>query len=117
ASRSTEVAPTSQQITRALTEVQGGPTVQQAEQLTDSLRGLLKNFRLTTIRQQGEVRYRRVNATRLLAALNAYNNIIDRSSAQYLGNPPSELLAIRSVLMQIIDSIRTSKNVTIHSPQ
>ncbi len=108
ASRSTEVTPTSQQITKALTGVQGGPTVQQAEQLTDSLRGLLKNFRIS--REQGEVRYRRVDATRLLAALNAYNNIIDRSSAQYLSNPPSELLAIRSVLTQITASIRRSQN-------
>ncbi|MDF5732331.1 MAG: hypothetical protein PUP92_31105 [Rhizonema sp. PD38] len=111
ASRSTEVTPTSQQITKALSGVQGGPTVQQAEQLVDSLQGLLKNFRLTTtIRLQAEVRYRRISATRLLVALNAYNNIIDRSSAQYLSNPPSELLAIRSVLTQITDSIRTSKD-------
>ncbi|MDF5725093.1 MAG: hypothetical protein PUP91_32510 [Rhizonema sp. PD37] len=110
ASRSTEVTPTNQQITRALTGVQGGPTIQQAEQLTNNLRGLLGNFRLTTIRQQGEVRYRRVNTTRLLAALNAYNNIIDRSSAQYLSNAPPELLAIRSILSQITESIRTAKN-------
>ena len=110
ASRSVEVNPTSQQITRALSGVQGGPTVVQAEQLTDSLRGLLKNFRITTNREQREIRYSRVSATRLLAAVRAYNNVIDRSSAQYLSNPPSELLAIRSVLTQITNSIRTSKN-------
>jgi hypothetical protein len=110
ASRPKEVNPTSQLLTKALSGVQGGPTVEQAEQLTDSLRGLLKNFRLTTNRSQTQLRYRRVSATQLMAAVKAYNNIIDRSSAQYLTNPPSELLAIRSVLTQIISSIRASKN-------
>ncbi len=108
--RSVDVNPTSQQITRALTGVQGGPTVDQAEQLTDSLRGLLKNFRVTTNRSQTQLKYRRISATQLIAALKAYNNIIDRSSVQYLSNPPSELLAIRSVLTQITTSIRPSKN-------
>ncbi len=111
ASRSTEVNPTSQQMTKALSGVQGGPTVEQAEQLTDSLRGLLKNFRLTTNRSQTQQRYRRVSVTQLLAAVKAYNNIIDHSSAQYLSNPPSELLAIRSVLTQITTSIRDFQKI------
>lgn len=84
-------------LTNALSSVQGGPTVDEAQQLVSNLHGLL-----TGGLKQREVRYAKVNPTRLVAAVKAYNHLIDTSSAEFLNNPPPQLLAIQSLLLQLI---------------
>ena len=85
--------------------VQGGPTVKQAQQLVNSLKGLLKTNPATANPSSRQVSNVKVNPTRLVAAVKAYNDLINASSAQFLNNPPPELLAIRSVLSQLINSL------------
>ena len=99
--KSVQVNAGSEQITNALSSVQGGPTVNQAQQLVNSLQGLLK----TNSASGRQVSNVKVNPTRLLAAVKAYNNLINASSAQFLNNPPPELLAIRAVLSQLINNL------------
>ncbi len=99
ASRSVQV--NARQITNTLSSVQGGPTVNQAQQLVNSLQGLLK----TNSASRRQVSNVKVNPTQLVAAVKAYNNLINASSAQFLNNPPPELLAIRAVLSQLINNL------------
>ena len=93
------------QITNALSSVPGGPTVTEVQQLLNSLQGLLKTGPATATKSLKQVSNVKVNPTRLLAAVKAYNNLINASSAQFLNNPPPELLAIRSVLSQLINTL------------
>ncbi|MEH1823869.1 MAG: hypothetical protein V7L22_00645 [Nostoc sp.] len=156
-------------LTNSLSSVQGGSIVNQAQQLVNSLQGLLTidsaittkladvqfnesqlnavvnpqnavnidNFNIipipenaslniftaskyeqgnpelfTTISTEGllnlmlvQVQNVKINPTRLMTAVKAYNNLIDNSSAQFLNNPPPELLAVQSVLSQLIKSL------------
>lgn len=78
------------QIANALNSAQGGFTGNQVRQLAASLGGLLANGR--------------VNPAKLAAAVNAYNAVINASSAQFLNNPPPELRAIQSVLSQLVNT-------------
>jgi hypothetical protein len=48
----------------------------------------------------------KVNPSELLAAVKAYNDLINNSSAEFLNNPPPELLAIRSVLLQLMKGVK-----------
>ncbi|MEH1823010.1 MAG: hypothetical protein V7L31_28695 [Nostoc sp.] len=156
-------------LTNSLSSVQSGSIVNQAQQLVNSLQGLLTidsaittkladvqfnesqlntaintqnavnidNFTITPIPEnaslniftgskyeQGnpelfttistedilnlmlvQVQNVKINPTRLMIAVKAYNNLIDNSSAQFLNNPPPELLAVQSVLSQLIKSL------------
>ncbi|MBR8833981.1 MAG: hypothetical protein DSM106950_08060 [Stigonema ocellatum SAG 48.90 = DSM 106950] len=93
-SRSVQGNGSIEQITNALSSAQGGPTVNQAQQLANSLEGLLK----TGTANPSQIK---INPARLMAALKAYNQLIDNSSAEFLNNPPSELLGIGSVLSEL----------------
>ncbi len=102
APRSVQVNAGSRQITNALSSVQGGPTDNQAaQQLVNSLQGLLK----TNSASPRQISNVKVNPAQLMAAVKAYNNLINGSSAQFLNSPPPELLAIRSVLSQLINTL------------
>ncbi len=86
-------------IITALSSDQGGPAASEARQLAASLKGLFKT-RSTTASAQVKV-----NATQLLAAIKAYNQLVNHSSAQFLNNPPPELVGIRSVLSELIKAL------------
>lgn len=51
----------------------------------------------------------RITATKLRAAVEAYNALIDASSAETLRNPPPELLAIRATLSRLVDAALNAK--------
>ncbi|BAY31743.1 hypothetical protein NIES2107_36290 [Nostoc carneum NIES-2107] len=89
-----------EQITKALSSVEGGPTLEQVQQLANSLQGLLEGNRGKKVAADGGL-----NAIQLLIARNAYNNLINNSSAQFLNNPPPELTAIQSILLPLINSV------------
>ncbi len=89
------------QITAALTSVQGNPGLEQVQQLAKKLQGLLK----TNTSKQTELANGRVDAIRLVDVVNTYNDLIDNSSAEFLNNPPPELQAIQSVLLQLVNSV------------
>ncbi|OUL36901.1 hypothetical protein BV372_04485 [Nostoc sp. T09] len=82
------------QITAALSSVQGNPGLDQVQQLANKLQGLLKTNQS-----------KQVDPIRLVNVVNAYNNLIDNSSAEFLNNPPPELQAIQSVLLQLVNSV------------
>ncbi len=85
-----------------VSSVQGDSTNNQAsQQLVNSLKGLLK----TNSASPRQVSNVKVNPNQLVAAVKAYNNLINASSAQFLNNPPPELLGIRSVLSQLINTL------------
>jgi hypothetical protein len=88
-------------IAKALSGVPGSSTAEQAQQLVNSLRGLLQTDRS----KQTRLANGQVNAIRLVGAVNAYNNLINNSSAQFLNNPSPELQAIQSVLLQLVNPV------------
>lgn len=59
----------------------------------------LRNFMLL------QVRNIQINPTKLIAAVKTYNYLIDNSSEQFLKNPPPELLAIQSTLLQLTKAL------------
>jgi hypothetical protein len=89
------------QITGALSNVEGNPGLDRVQQLANRLEGLLK----TNSSQTTELANGRVDPIRLVEVVNAYNDLIDNSSAEFLNNPPPELLAIQSVLLQLVNSV------------
>ncbi|BAY09775.1 hypothetical protein [Calothrix sp. NIES-2098] len=89
------------QITAALSSVQGNAGLERVQQLAKKLQGLLK----TNSSKQTELANGRVNAIRLIDVVNAYNDLIDNSSAEFLNNPPPELQAIQAVLLQLVSSV------------
>ncbi|MDZ7958338.1 MAG: hypothetical protein RMY34_10625 [Aulosira sp. DedQUE10] len=88
-----------EQITQALSSVEG------SQQLAKSLEGLLQTNKSKKI----SLANGRVNAIQLVLAMNAYNNLINNSSAQFLNNPPPELKAIQSVLLQLVNSVSSAR--------
>lgn len=92
-------------IAKALSGVPGSPTAEQVQQLVNNLRGLLQTDRS----KQTRLANGRVNAIRLVSAVNAYNNLINNSSAQFLNNPPPELQAIQSVLLQLVNRVSSGR--------
>ncbi|MBD2336415.1 hypothetical protein H6G64_05345 [Calothrix sp. FACHB-156] len=100
ASRGGQKNTANEQITKALSSFEGGPTLEQVQQLANSLQGLLEGNRGKKVAADGGV-----NAIQLLIARNAYNNLINNSSAQFLNNPPPELTAIQSILLPLIKSV------------
>ncbi|SRR5579883_1447920 len=96
----------SRKITNALSGVQSDPTVNQAQQLTNNLRGLLKTSRANKMKLANN----RVDPIQLFNTVKAYNNLIDNSSAHFLNNPPPELIAIQSVLSQLINSALSKRH-------
>lgn len=77
-------------VVSVLSSSQGAPTGNQIQQLGSSLKGLLASGR--------------VSPNKLIAAVNAYNAVIDSSSPQFLTSPPPELLTIQSVLSRLVNS-------------
>ena len=88
------------QIITALSSDQGGSTASEARQLAASLEGLFKTRSTTATSPKVSI-----NANRLLAAIKAYNQLVNHSSAQFLNNPPPELVGIRSVLSELIKAV------------
>ncbi|MBO3460273.1 hypothetical protein G7B40_026005 [Aetokthonos hydrillicola Thurmond2011] len=82
----------SRRILTALSDGQNGITETQAQQLVNSLHGLLGKGNNSEIQ---------VNPSQLVRAMKAYNNLINHSSAQFLKNPPPALDGINSVLSQL----------------
>jgi hypothetical protein len=88
-----------EQITQALSSVEGG------QQLAKSLEGLLQTNKSKKI----SLANGRVNPIQLVLAMNAYNNLINNSSAQFLNNPSPELKAIQLVLLQLVNSVSSAR--------
>ncbi|MGL5195756.1 MAG: hypothetical protein ACRC8Y_19400 [Chroococcales cyanobacterium] len=77
-------------LINALSSTPGGPSEEVARRLASRLARLLA---------AGQV-----NAEQLLDAIASYNEMIMQSNAQFLGNPPPELLAIQISLSRLIEA-------------
>lgn len=75
-------------VANSLTSAPGAPPATAVQNLLDSLVGLLRG--------------RKITAAKLLAAIRAYNSMIDASNAAFLSTPPAELLAIQAALSKLI---------------
>ncbi|MBW4495545.1 MAG: hypothetical protein KME26_21165 [Oscillatoria princeps RMCB-10] len=75
-------------VANSLTSAPGAPPATAVQNLLDSLVGLLRG--------------RKITPAKLLAAIRAYNAMIDASNAEFLSSPPSELLAIQAALSKLI---------------
>ena len=51
----------------------------------------------------------KVDPKRLLAAVAAYNALIKASSAEFLQNPPPELITIRAVLSELVNAAQSAQ--------
>ncbi|MBO3463500.1 hypothetical protein G7B40_009990 [Aetokthonos hydrillicola Thurmond2011] len=89
------------QIVNELSAGGNASTRVEVRQLVNSLKGLIK-----TISRNGNNSQIKVNPSKLLGAVNAYNKLINNSSAEFLNNPPPALLAIQSVLSQLLNSVQ-----------
>ncbi|MBO0349788.1 hypothetical protein J0895_11840 [Phormidium pseudopriestleyi FRX01] len=77
-------------LSTALSNTPGGPSSEVARRLASKLARLLA---------EGQV-----NAEQLLDAIRSYNEMIMQSNAEFLGNPPAELLAIQISLSRLIEA-------------
>ncbi len=84
-------------IENDLTSTAGGPSVNLAQNLASNLLGLLSCSRLNPPSCQ-------VNPAKLMAAVAAYNAVINASSEAFLKNPPTTLLAIRAILSDLVNA-------------
>lgn len=75
-------------VANSLSSAPGAPPASVVQDLLNSLVGLLRGGKVTP--------------AKLLAAIRAYNAMIDASNAEFLSSPPSELLAIQAALSKLI---------------
>jgi hypothetical protein len=77
-------------LSTALSSTPGGPSEEATRRLASRLARLLADGQ--------------VNAEQLLDAIVSYNEMIMQSNAEFLGNPPPELLAIQISLSRLIEA-------------
>lgn len=85
----------SKQIVNALTNTPGSTSTTLAQKLVSKLKGLTAGGK--------------VSPTQLVAAVKAYNAVIDTTSNGVLSAPPQELLAIQSVLATLVNAASAAK--------